>query len=82
MSKDQETIKIYCRLRPSDDDTADYKVTHEFDDSMIEIRRPKRQGLYIDNTLEKFTFKFNGIFEPMATQEEVFDRCAKACINR
>lgn len=79
----QDTIQTFCRLRPIfNNDPSEYKISAGFDTSSIELLRPKKDAGYIDNSIEKFAFKFNGIFDTHVHQEQVFERCAKAYVLR
>ena len=41
-----------------------------------------RNGRYVNNQRENYSFKFNGIIGPEAKQEEVFERVARGVLNQ
>ncbi len=78
-----ETIEIFCRVRPVKNELSTYKISHSFEGSTIEFFRPRQilSGI-VNNSRERYDFKFNGIFDMEVNQEEVYDRCARKCVSR
>lgn len=81
--EDQELngIEVYLRIRPSSNPSG--YITHDdIDENQIIFQLPKKQHhlekgsseseSIVNNTRTRYGFKFNGILEDKATQDDVF----------
>lgn len=65
--KEESALKIYCRLRPDDEQTTSAEVTLEQkSDTVIELRRPK--------SIFKQEYTFEHVFGSEASQETIFQQ--------
>ena len=83
-----DTIKVFLRLRPDRGKAAaatiPYSVEHDFERSRINfhVDRTKLSDGGVNNSTEDYSFTFSRVFEPNATQEQVFDGvCRECCQN-
>jgi kinesin family protein 6/9 len=77
-----ETIRIYLRLRPCRNGS--YLHDHiQINDSSdkIDIRVPIKEQGYINNTIQKHTFKFDHVFDSKTNQDQIFNDVAKEVID-
>lgn len=95
MEEKAEGIRIYLRLRPPasqqhssllgkfSNTACEYQVENRFGSSTITFRAADRRtdDDIVNNTTQNYTFNFRRIFDPSATQEDVFNSVAKDCIS-
>ena len=77
MSKD-EHIKVFLRIRPNNPNADFINVMN--DTNAIEFKVDLKDKLlreYINNSKEKYYFKFNNVFNQQTTQERIFNEIAK-----
>ena len=78
----KSNIETYLRLKPllneknnslKNSKMIKYRIEEENNKNKIYIEIPKEhQKDYYNKSKKSYEFKFNGIFEPNATQEEIF----------
>lgn len=69
-------IKVFARLRPYKRAVETYEA--DPDEGTIAFHMPKSASAgYVNNRVENFNFKFSGILEQNATQEDVFNTIAR-----
>eukprot|EP01006_Ploeotia_vitrea_P014799 TRINITY_DN4054_c0_g1_i1.p1 TRINITY_DN4054_c0_g1~~TRINITY_DN4054_c0_g1_i1.p1 ORF type:complete len:723 (+),score=70.71 TRINITY_DN4054_c0_g1_i1:34-2202(+) len=73
----KDTIKIYLRIRPSNNVSNNFTVDKGFDDDKVSFHMDKLNQGYINNTKENWKFKFNRIYLPETKQEDIFEGIAK-----
>ena len=66
-------IQIFLRVKPSKKPSGWIHVD-EADDRALNFHVPKAEDLIVNNTRTDYRFKFNGILQEHARQEEVFDK--------
>ena len=75
MTTQRAQIEAFARLKPSDTYNPAQQLMYQVDphERILEVILPKdhRQGL-INNSKESFAFKFAKVFQPDATQQDVF----------
>jgi kinesin family protein 6/9 len=90
----KSSIETYLRLKPlleENDNNSDSKklkskmINYEIDNNQknkifVHIPDELRQG-YVNNMKKSYEFKFTGIFEPKATQEEIFSKLGYKVID-
>eukprot|EP00906_Rhabdomonas_costata_P011935 RCo016986 len=77
-----DTIKIYLRIRPSKDVSTNFYIDKQFDSHTIHFHLGKLpQGGLINNTKEDYSFQFSRVFEPTASQDEIFDGIAREVVE-
>jgi hypothetical protein len=74
-------IEVFGRMRPSAK-LARNQFHLDKQEKNVEFRVPKDQAAgYINNKKELYEFQFNGLFDPSATQEEVFEIVGKPVVH-
>ena len=79
----KDNIRVFLRVRP-DKDRRQYEqrfsVEHTFDASTIQFRVDRKQeGEVVNHSVEDYRFRFDRVFEPRTTQEELFNMVARDC---
>ncbi|XP_078590426.1 kinesin-like protein KIF6 isoform X2 [Branchiostoma floridae x Branchiostoma japonicum] len=78
----KQTIKIFCRVKPTKGKTGLYEVDE--DESglpKLSFFVPKDQSQIVNNTKEEYNFRFQRVFEQQTKQEEVFEHVAQPVID-
>jgi kinesin family protein 6/9 len=86
MAEEQQTIRIFCRIRPTKSKTGLYELQNEEQGTsapLITFYMPKSEadGL-VNNRRESYPFRFNRVFDQQTTQDEVFEQVAKEVIDK
>ncbi|CCW69074.1 unnamed protein product [Phytomonas sp. Hart1] len=92
----QEAIRVYLRLRPqisiaqssilgssaSESSLSSYVLEPSFSGrSRLKFHVNRHsEGDIVNNSVEDFSFQFRHVFEPLSTQEDVFNVVAKDCV--
>jgi kinesin family member 6/9 len=78
------SIKIFLRVRPDRNRKPfdqRFTVDHTFDNSTIRFHVDRRsEADVVNHSVENYNFNFDRVFEPKATQENIFDMVAKDCV--
>lgn len=78
------SIKIFLRVRPDPKRRPidqRFSVDHKFDSSSIKFHVDRRsESDVINNSVENYNFNFDRVFEPKASQEDIFNMVAKDCV--
>ena len=89
----KSNIETYLRLKPLLNEENNnnknikskmikYEIEEDKNKSKIFIQVPKEYNIgYADNSKKSYEFKFTGIFEPNASQEEIFNKIGTKIIN-
>mmetsp|Transcript_27944 Transcript_27944/g.39996 ORF Transcript_27944/g.39996 Transcript_27944/m.39996 type:complete len:596 (+) Transcript_27944:316-2103(+) len=80
MDEEDRGIKVYLRIRPSKS-SSKYFLRDDLDENMITFKIPKLENLIVNNSRTLYNFKFHGILEQNATQEEVFNKVGKSAVQ-
>lgn len=83
MSSRRDSIKVFLRVRP-DRNRRPYdqrfSVEHTFDNSTIQFHVDrKNESDIVNHSVEDYRFRFDRVFEPKASQEDIFNMVAKDC---
>lgn len=80
-----DTIQVYLRVRPQPK-SVQYEIDSTFQYSTITFqsfdKAVKLTSGDINNSQVEWKFRFNGVLEQDATQEQTFNRVAKECVLR
>lgn len=83
MSTRRDSIKVFLRVRPDRNRKAfdqRYSVEHTFESSKIQFHVDRRsESDVVNHSVEDYQFRFDRVFEPKATQEDIFNMVAKDC---
>ncbi|XP_066282869.1 kinesin-like protein KIF6 [Branchiostoma lanceolatum] len=78
----KQTIKIFCRVKPTKGKTGLYEVDEEESGGpKLSFFVPKDQTQIVNNTKEEYNFRFQRVFEQQTKQEEVFEHVAQPVID-
>ncbi|KAG9391092.1 kinesin-like protein KIF6 [Carpediemonas membranifera] len=81
MPGEASSIKVYCRLRPSNNYAED-EIEVLADENVLRIRmEDDEQNTYINNKRTAYKFKFANIFEPTSKQDYVYESTARQCVD-
>ena len=81
MASKDRGVRIFLRVRPTKKPSGYFKFSDE-DGCKVDFNVPLEQiHGHVNNTRQNFKFKFNGLLDMKATQEEVFDTVAKPSIQ-
>ncbi|GAB5370146.1 hypothetical protein AAMO2058_001466900 [Amorphochlora amoebiformis] len=75
------SIKVFCRVRPHKRASRSISIDTEDKNVAFEMKRDNQQGRDINNSIQQYKFKFDGVFDESSTQSEIFDKIAKDIIN-
>jgi kinesin family member 6/9 len=78
--KGQKGISIYLRVRPTKKPSGFFKFDREEGKVDFEVPVEQIHG-HVNNTRQNYKFRFNGLFDMKANQEEVFDGVAVGAVN-
>ena len=78
--KGQKGISIFLRVRPTKKPSGYFNFDREEGKVDFEIPVEQIQG-HVNNTRQNYKFKFNGLFDMKANQEEVFDGVAVQAVT-
>ena len=78
--KGQKGITIFLRVRPTKKPSGYFNFDREEGKVDFEIPVEQIQG-HVNNTRQNYKFKFNGLFDMKANQEEVFDGVAVQAVT-
>jgi hypothetical protein len=73
-------IKVFLRIRPSKN-SSNYFTRDDLDENRILFKVPRAGSLIINNSRTAYSFKFHGILEQTATQEEVFHKVGISAVQ-
>lgn len=79
-SDEDRGIKVFLRIRPSKN-SSKYFARDDLDENMITFKVPRAENLIINNSRTSYNFKFHGILEQSATQEEVFNKVGRSAVQ-
>lgn len=79
-SDEDKGIKVFLRIRPSKT-SSNYFARDDLDENIITFKVPRAGNLIINNTRTAYSFKFHGILEQTATQEEVFNKVGISAVR-
>ncbi|XP_078675043.1 kinesin-like protein KIF6 isoform X2 [Branchiostoma floridae x Branchiostoma belcheri] len=78
----KQTIKIFCRVKPTKGKTGLYEVDEEESGGpKLSFFVPKDQSQIVNNTKEEYNFRFQRVFEQQTKQEEVFEHVAQPVVD-
>ena len=90
MSKDsaaEGNIQTFLRIRPSKKPSGYFSIVDEDEEGRsvkgsLQVTLPDNfKSDYVNNSLLKHSFQFNGVIDMSASQEEVFDRVGVAAVQ-
>lgn len=90
MSKDsaaEGNIQTFLRIRPSKKPSGYFSIVDEDEEGRsvkgsLQVTLPDNfKSDYVNNSLLKHSFRFNGVIDMSASQEEVFDRVGVAAVQ-
>lgn len=79
-NEEDRGIKVFLRIRPSKS-SSKYFLRDDLDENTITFKIPKLENLIVNNSRTLYNFKFHGILEQNATQEEVFNKVGKPAVQ-
>ncbi|CUE69671.1 kinesin, putative [Bodo saltans] len=78
------SIKIFLRVRPDRNRKPfdqRFTVDHTFENSTIRFHVDRKsEADVVNHSVENYNFNFDRVFEPKATQEDIFNMVAKDCV--
>jgi kinesin family protein 15 len=80
-TKDEDRgIKVFLRIRPSKHSSKFY-ARDDLDENILTFKIPRAENLIVNNSRTAYNFKFHGILEQNATQEEVFNKVGRSAVQ-
>ena len=79
-AKTKSNIDIFLRCRPVAANSRHFAADAPNGLARFQIPKDKSQG-YVNNQREQYEFKFSGIIEENAKQDEVFERVARKTVQ-
>lgn len=81
MSSKKDSIRVFLRVRPDRHKRSfeqRFSVDHTFDHSVIQFHVDRKaEADIVNHSVEDYRFKFDRVFEPKSTQEDIFNLVAK-----
>jgi kinesin family protein 6/9 len=74
------SIKVFARVRPTKNDAQLYAADPVTGEVVFTVPRSLASG-FINNQRERYEFRFNGLFDQAATQEDVFGAVGREAVT-
>jgi len=73
-------INVFLRIRPSKN-PSNFFARDDLDENNLSFKIPKAENLIVNNSRTAYNFKFHGILEQNAIQEEVFNKVGRSAVQ-